>query len=209
MKRQKGKRKDVQKDAMKEKEEIARLRKAIKKLQSKKRYEHTLGVEFTAASLAMRYGASIRDARLAGLLHDCTKCLSEEKQLAYCKKHAISITETERRNPFLLHAKTGAWLAAEKYGIQNDEIINAIRYHTTGRPQMSLLEKILFVADYIEPNRTTAPVADLKEIRHLAFVDLDQAVRWILKGTLEYLKTSGKEIDTTTEVTYAYYYESL
>ena len=73
---------------------------------------------------------------------------------------------------------------------------------------MSLLEKILFVADYIEPNRTTAPVADLKEIRRLAFVDLDQAVRRILKGTLEYLRTSGKEIDTITEVTYAYYCEN-
>ena len=190
-----------------EKETISHLRKVMKKIQKKKRFEHTLGVEYTAAALAMRYEASIRDARLAGLLHDCTKCFSDDKQLEICKKHHITLTEVECRNPFLLHAKTGAWMAREKYGIRNPDIINAIRYHTTGRPDMSLLEKIIFVSDYIEPNRKMTPVVSLEAIRRQAFVDLDSAVEWILKSTLDYLRASGREIDAATEVTYSFYCE--
>lgn len=196
-------------DGMEKEASLSHLRKAMKKIQKKKRFEHTLGVEYTAAALAMRYESPIQEARLAGLLHDCTKCLPDEKQLAICKKHDIVITEVEHRNPFLLHAKTGAWMAGEKYGIQNPGIISAIRYHTTGKPDMSLLEKIIFVSDYIEPNRRMASNARLEEIRKLAFTDLDEAVRQILQGTLDYLKASGREIDAVTEVTYAYYCKSL
>lgn len=180
------------------------LEKKMKKAQDAKRFEHTLGVEFTAASLAMRYGASVTDAQIAGVLHDCAKCLSDEKRLKICRKHGIPVSEVERRNPYLLHAKAGACLAEEKYEIQNrPEVVDAIRYHTTGREDMGLLEKIVFVADYIEPGRRHAP--NLPEIRRLAFENLDKAVLRILEDTLKHLRKSGGEIDTMTETAYRYY----
>lgn len=185
---------------------LRELEKKVRNVQDTKRFEHTLGVEFTAAALAMRYGGSVTDAQIAGVLHDCAKCLSDEKRLKICKKYDIPISEVERRNPFLLHAKAGACLAEEKYKIRNNpEIVNAIRYHTTGREDMSLLEKIVFVADYIEPGRRHAP--NLPEIRQLAFEDLDAAVLRILGDTLEHLKKSGGEIDPMTEAVYHYYLE--
>lgn len=183
---------------------LRELEKKIKKAQDAKRFEHTLGVEFTAAALAMRHGGSVTDAQIAGVLHDCAKCLPDEKMLKICEKHGIPISEVERRNPFLLHAKAGACLAEEKYEVRdNPEIVNAIRYHTTGREDMGLLEKIVFVADYIEPGRRHAP--NLPEIRRLAFEDLDAAVLRILEDTLEHLKKSGGEIDTMTETACRYY----
>lgn len=183
---------------------ILELEKKMKKVQDAKRFRHTLGVEFTAAALAMRYGGSVTDAQTAGVLHDCAKCLSDEKKLKICSAHGIPVSAVERRNPFLLHAKAGACLAEEKYGIRNrPEILNAILYHTTGREDMSLLEKIVFVADYIEPGRKHAP--NLPEIRRLAFEDLDRAVLRILEDTLEHLKKSGGEIDALTETACRYY----
>lgn len=185
--------------------EIRKLRKKIEKVQDAKRFEHTLGVEYTAAALAMCYGASIEDARLAGLLHDCAKCLTDEKRLSICKKNDIPVTEIEMRNPFLLHAKVGAFLAKEKYGVGKQDILNAILYHTTGHENMSLLEKIIFVADYIEPGRKQAP--NLLEIRKLAFQNLDNAMLQILEDTLKYLQSGGGETDPMTEITWRYYKE--
>ena len=175
----------------------------MKKIQDAKRYEHTLGVAYTATALAMRYEESLKSAELAGLLHDCAKCLTDEKRIAICEKHNISINEVERRNPFLLHAKVGSFLAMEEYHVYDADIINAILNHTTGRPGMSLLEKIIFIADYIEPGRKNAP--NLGEIRKLAFVDLDQCLVIVLKNILEYLETSDGEIDPMTRKTYEYY----
>lgn len=188
---------------MKKTNQLKKIRKAVEKVQDAKRFEHTLGVEYTAAALAMRYDSDINDARIAGLLHDCAKCQSDEKQLSICHKNHIKVTEVERKNPFLLHAKVGAYLAREKYGIKEPDILNAIQNHTTGRKNMSLLEKIIFVADYIEPGRKNAP--NLAEIRKAAFVDIDQALLQILKDTLDYLKSSGGEIDPMTEQTWRYY----
>lgn len=187
--------------------EIRKLRKKIEKVQDAKRFEHTLGVEYTAAALAMCYGASIEDARLAGLLHDCAKCLTDEKRLSICKKNDIPVTEIEMRNPFLLHAKVGAFLAKEKYGVGKQDILNAILYHTTGHENMSLLEKIIFVADYIEPGRKQAP--NLLEIRKLAFQNLDNAMLQILEDTLKYLQSGGGETDPMTEITWRYYKEKM
>lgn len=183
--------------------DLKKIRKAMEKCQDAKRYEHTLGVAYTAAALAMRYDANVKDAQIAGLLHDCAKCLSDEKRLSICEKHNISITEIEKRNPFLLHAKVGSFLAMEEYKVTDSDIIHAILNHTTGRPGMSLLEKIIFVADYIEPGRKSAP--NLKEIRKLAFEDLDAALLKILGDTLEYLQSTDGEIDPMTAKTYEYY----
>lgn len=188
---------------MKKTNYLRKIRKAVQKAQDAKRFEHTLGVEYTAAALAMRYGSDIDSARAAGLLHDCAKCLSDEKRLSICRKNHIPVTEVERKNPFLLHAKAGAYLAREKYGIKDPDILNAIRSHTTGRKNMSLLEKIIFVADYIEPGRKHAP--NLTDIRKLAFLDINRALVEILKDTLRYLEASGGDIDPMTEETWRCY----
>lgn len=183
--------------------DIKKIKKSMEKTLDSKRYEHTIGVEYTAAALAMRYDVSIEDARIAGLLHDCAKCLSDEKRLSFCEKHNISINVIERKNPSLLHAKVGSFLAMEEYHVENMEIISAILNHTTGRPGMTLLEKIIFIADYIEPGRKQAP--NLLEIRKLAFVDLDKALIRILEDTLTYLEDGKGEIDPMTQKTYEYY----
>lgn len=168
------------------------------------RYQHTLGVMYTCAALAMRYEYDIQKAELAGLLHDCAKCIPNGKKLKLCEKHNIQISETERRNPFLLHAKLGAFLAMDRYGVEDKEIISAILNHTTGKPNMSLLDKIVYVADYIEPRRSKAE--NLEEIRKLAFLDLDQALYRILSDTLKYLDKGSGEIDNMTMKAYEYYH---
>lgn len=169
------------------------------------RYQHTLGVMYTCAALAMRYEYDIQKAELAGLLHDCAKCIPNGKKLKLCEKHNIQISETERRNPFLLHAKLGAFLAMDRYGVEDKEIISAILNHTTGKPNMSLLDKIVYVADYIEPRRSK--VENLEEIRKLAFLDLDQALYQILSDTLKYLDKGSGEIDNMTMKAYEYYHK--
>ncbi len=184
--------------------DLKELRKAMREVQSSKRFEHTKGVEYTSAALAMRYGASMEDALAAGLLHDCAKCLPDEKLLSICEKHGLFVTDAEKKNPFLLHSKVGAYLAEHKYGIPNQDVLNAIRNHTTGRQGMSLLEKIVFVADYIEPGRKEA--ANLTDIRRLAFQDLDRALLRILEDTLKYLEAGGGEADPRTHETWEYYH---
>lgn len=187
--------------------DISRIRKAMEKELDNKRYEHTLGVAYTAASLAMRYQVDIESALVAGLLHDCAKCISDEKKISICEKHNIHISEVERRNPSLLHAKVGGYLAMEEYHVEDIDIINAILNHTTGRPGMSDLEKIIFVADYMEPGRKNAPNLDL--IRKLVFLDLDKALVRILEDTLQYLKNSKEEIDLMTQKTYDFYHTEM
>ena len=180
-----------------------KIRKTLEKMLDEKRFEHTLGVAYTASALAMRYDGNIKKAEIAGLLHDCAKCIDNDKKLSMCQKYNININEFERRNPFLLHAKLGSFLAMKKFNVSDKDVINAILNHTTGRPEMSLLEKILYVADYIEPNRVQAP--NLEKIRKLAFIDLDAAVLEILKDTLSYLNTIDNAIDPMTLKTYEYY----
>lgn len=183
--------------------DFIKIKKKLEKELDSKRYEHTLGVAYTAAALAMRYDVSMDDAMLAGLLHDCGKCLSKENRLDICDKNNIYISETERKNTSLLHAKVGAFLAMTEYDVEDVNVLNAITNHTTGRPGMSLLEKIIFIADYIEPGRKEAP--HLESLRKTAFVDLDEALRGILADTLAYLETKEEEIDIQTFKTYQYY----
>ena len=186
---------------------IKKIRKAMEKTLDHKRFEHTLGVAYTAAALAMRYDEDMIKAETAGMLHDCAKCMSNEKRLSICEKHNISVNEIERKNPFLLHAKVGSYIAMKKYNIHDRDTINAILNHTTGRPDMSLLEKIISVADYIEPGRKQAP--NLAEIRKLAFIDLDKALFRILEDTLVHLHDEEGDIDSMTQKTYDFYKEYL
>lgn len=182
---------------------IKDLKKDLKKEMDDSRFEHTLGVMYTCGALAMRYGCDLDKAMLAGLMHDCAKCMPNAKKLKMAEKHHLEITELERKNPFMLHAKLGAFLARKKYDIEDEEILNAIRWHTTGRPEMTLLDKIVYIADYIEPKRDKAP--HLPMIRQKAFVDLDEALVMILRDTLGYLGDSPEHVDSMTKKTYDYY----
>ncbi len=175
----------------------------LKSKMTEKRYEHTLGVEYTCACLAMRYGIDMEKAMTAGLLHDCAKHLLPEKKLQKCKKYHLPVQEFERKNPELLHAKLGAYFAEHKYGVKDSEILSAITWHTTGRPAMTMLDKIVYIADYIEPNRNQAP--NLPIVRDLAFKDIDLCLLTILQDSLDYLNTKKAAIDPMTKETYDYY----
>ena len=180
-----------------------KIRRKMEKVLDPKRFEHTLGVAYTASALAMCYDVDINKAQTAGLLHDCAKCMSNEKKLSICEKHHIPVNEVERKNPFLLHAKVGSYVAMKQFNIHDQDIINAILNHTTGRPGMSQLEKIIYIADYIEPGRKQAP--NLTKLRRLAFQDLDQALLQVLGDTLHYLESINSPIDPMTQKTYEYY----
>lgn len=183
--------------------DIKVIKKELKEVLTDKRYEHTLGVAYTALCLAMVYDTDIKKAELAGLLHDNAKCMSDEKLLKKCNKHGLNISKIEKEQPYLLHAKLGAFYAREKYGVCDKDIISAIYYHTTGHPDMTMLEKIIFVADYIEPGRNKAH--NLNEIRKLSFSDIDKAVYRIAEDTLQYLNKDKRKLDEMTEKTYHYY----
>lgn len=146
-----------------------------------KRRAHVLGTEATAAALAQRYGADVEKARVAALLHDSTKRFSPQEQLALCERYGIAPDEGERRAPRLLHAVTGAALARSVFGA-DEEICGAIRWHTTGRPGMTLLEKIIYLADYMEPTRDFDGV---EELRRAVWADLDGGLLLAFTMSLE------------------------
>jgi len=180
------------------------------KLQQKlqpKRYLHTLGVAYLSASLAMCHGVSHRDALVAGLLHDCAKNYPDQELLERCLTLQLPLSEHERRIPDLLHAAYGAYLAKEEYGITQEDILRAVRNHTLGRPGMSLLEQIVYLADYFEPERIQPTTPCLDEIRKTAFQNLDEATYLVSKNTLQYFKSTGKEADPMTYKVFEYYKE--
>ncbi|MDC7287898.1 bis(5'-nucleosyl)-tetraphosphatase (symmetrical) YqeK [Blautia schinkii] len=185
--------------------DFLKMEKKLSKYLDEERFAHTMGVMYTCAALAMAHGYDLKDAQAAGLLHDCAKCIPNKKKLKMCSQHKIAVTEFEEQHPFLLHAKLGAYLARAKYDINNEEILAAITYHTTGRREMGILEKIVYIADYIEPMRDKAQ--NLAKIRELAFRDLDECMYEILKDTLDYLEKNPKDIDRTTEDAFLYYKE--
>ena len=169
----------------------------------KSRFQHSIGVEEVACDLAAIYGYDVEKAGLAGLLHDCAKNLSDQELLDNCKENNIAVSEIEERFPYLLHGKVGAILAESKYEVKDEEILNSIRYHTTGRPNMTLLDKIIFTADYIEPYRK--PLPRIEDIRWTAYTDLDYAVTMIYDNILSYLNGIHAEIDHMSEEAYEYY----
>ena len=153
------------------------------------RVAHVIGCEAEAVKLAHRWGEDPENAAEAGILHDITKKLVLSDQLILCRKYGIINDTAEEQNFKLLHAKTGAAVARALFGI-SDEVYDAIRWHTTGKPDMTLLEKIIYMADYIEPNRDFAGV---EELRRLAYEDLDKAMALGLGMSLEDIRSSGQE----------------
>lgn len=170
---------------------LQQLQNAVTGLLNPKRVPHVLGCSQTAVELANRWGANPVDAARAGLLHDVTKALPPEAQLILCEKYDIVINEFERENPKLLHAKTGAAMARYIFG-ENDAVYEAICWHTTGKAAMSLLEKILYLADYMEPNRCFDGVALL---RVQAVQDLDLALYTALEMSVQTIQEKGALLD--------------
>ena len=172
---------------------------------SPKRIPHVQGCEWEAVRLAKRWGESEEDAAEAGILHDITKKLVLSEQLILSEKYGIINDTYETANVKLLHAKTGAALARDLFNI-SDRVYSAIRWHTTGKPDMTLLEKIIYMADYIEPNRDFPGV---DKLRKLAYEDLDAAMALGLKMSLEDIRSYGAEPYEVTVSAYEWYKAKL
>ena len=187
--------------------EIYEYRRKLKKILKPERYEHSLSVSFTCVCLAMRYGVDLYKAEVAGLVHDCAKQFSDEELIKLCKKEKVELTDDMLKAPQVIHSVFGAVYARKEFGIEDGDVLSAIYYHTLGKPDMSLLEAIVFTADYIEARRYKA--SRLTEIRRLAFEDLDRAVYEINHDTITYLEESGGFICKDSYDTYRYYKELI
>lgn len=191
--------------------DLDKFSRKLKKYLDDDRFRHSQGVRYTAAAMAMAHGLDHHRAETAGLLHDAAKNIPDKKQILLCEKNGIPVAEIERKNPYLLHAKLGAWLAEEKYHVTDSEILSAIKWHTTGTEDMTPLEQIIFIADYIEPGRFKA--ANLPEIRKLAFSDLNECCYAILRDTIAYLdakcqkngRPREEQVDEHTQMAFNYY----
>ncbi len=148
------------------------------------RYAHSVNTMKEAAALAERYGENRDLAAVAGLLHDCAKDMEDAETLRYCHANGIVLNEVEKKQVFLMHGAVGAIVAREKYGVSDELVLNAIKYHTTGFSTMSLMDKIIFLADYIEPGRTHSEVDNA---RKLAYEDIDRALICSFDNTIKYV----------------------
>jgi predicted HD superfamily hydrolase involved in NAD metabolism len=153
---------------------VKEIRRAISGRLSKRRYEHSVSVSQTAEKLALKYGADSEKAVIAGLLHDVTKELDRDAQLQLCARFGIILTTLERSSAKILHAITAPLVVKTDFNIKDADVLGAIRYHTTGRAGMTTLEKIVFLADYIEPLREYSGIANLRKTELKG--DLDAAV---------------------------------
>ena len=173
---------------------ISRLRPVALSYLKHKRIPHVLGTEQEAIRLAERYGADVEKARVAALLHDCTKKLDMPAQLALCGQYGIALDELEQKALKLLHSKTGAAIARDVFGV-DDEVYSAIWYHTTGHADMTKLEKIIYLADYIEPSRDFPGVDTL---RNVCYEDLDKGLLLGLEMTIEEMTAMGNPVHRAT-----------
>ena len=174
---------------------MEKLEQVVISLLNPNRVAHVLGCRDTAVAMAKRWGADETDAARAGLLHDVTKALDGQRQLTLAGEYGIILNVFQKGNPKTLHALTGSLVAQRLFG-ENDAVVQAIRHHTTGKANMNVLEKIIYVADYMEPNRNFPGVEKLRE---LAFSDLDAALKLGLNMTLELLKQQGREISPESQ----------
>lgn len=172
---------------------IEQIKNDLKNILSERRYIHSIGVMEMCEKLAKLYGVDVEKAKLAGLLHDNAKEMPREKMLKYVEENNIPITEVERINTPILHGKIGADIAKKKYNV-DEQIENAIKYHTTTSVKMDKLAKIVFVADKVEMNRKSEEY-DIEAERELAKKDLDATVLLIIDSNITSLIAKGKLID--------------
>ena len=174
--------------------ELPELRACSYYMMKQKRVPHVMGVEEEAAKLARRWGADETLARRAGALHDCTKYWTLEENTALCAKYGVALDELEQKAVKLLHSKTGACIARYVFG-EPEEVCQAIFWHTTAKEDMTLLEKIIYMADYIEPNRNFAGV---ERLRALSYKDLDKALLLGVETTIQEMEERGLPIHKRT-----------
>jgi nicotinate-nucleotide adenylyltransferase len=169
---------------------MEQLEQVVVSLLKPNRVAHVLGCRDTAVELAKRWGADETDAARAGILHDITKAIDGPLQLTLCDAYGKILSDFSRKYPKTLHALTGSLVAERIFG-ENKAVVSAIEHHTTGKADMTLLEKIIYVADYMEPNRDFPGVEQLRE---LAFSDIDAALKLGLEMTLQHLANQGAEV---------------
>lgn len=166
------------------------------------RYWHSISVAITAVNLADIYGADKDNCMVAGILHDYCKCLNLDEMLSMCEKYNVILTEEDKNADGCIHGFLAAKVCKEKFDI-NDEIYNAIYYHTCGRPNMTTLEKIIYISDFIEPLRRFRD--KVEEVRKLAYTDIDKAIVLSAKMGLDFLQRTNKFIHSNTQKTLDYY----
>lgn len=177
---------------------IEKIKIKLKDALKPKRYAHSIGVMESGIKLAEKYGADIHEAALAGLLHDCARDLDDDEAFRLCSHYGIEIDEISRQQPELLHGRLGAMLAGDCYEVRSEQVLDAIAVHTMGRPGMALLEKIIFLADYIEPGRN---FPEVEEIRLAAEDDLEKALLLAMDSTLKYILKKNRLIHPDTIAT--------
>lgn len=182
--------------------DLERLRQSVRERLSPKRYRHSVAVQKRAAHLAQLYGADWYRAAVAGLLHDICHDLDRDAQLNYMRAHDILCDTATMENPPIWHAITGACFAREALGIRDEEILSAIRYHTTGRAEMTQLEKVVYVADLTSEDRT---FPDIAYVRALSERSLEQALFYSLRHTMKKLIRNGKPLVRDAWEAYNYY----
>ncbi len=161
---------------------------AMKKLQNDlkaERYIHSIGVMETAQKLAKRFGVDEQKAKIAGILHDCAKNIGVSQSYAMCDMFSIKLDDVSKKSYKLVHQYLGAKLAETEFGITDEEILSAIRFHTTARANMSQIEKVIYLADFIEPNRDKEPFDGLSKLRLLCEKDIDEAMLFALDFSIE------------------------
>ena len=181
------------------------INKRLHYMLSPMRFTHTQGVASEAYELAQLYGVDKSKAYLAGLLHDCAKDLSVEEKLKLYEELDLEVDDILLKQPDLMHSFLGAELAERDFNIKDEDILNAIRYHTTGRENMSTLEKIIYLADFFEPSRKYFDGID--EIKSLSYKDLDEAMIFALNNTISYNKKKNRFIHPLSEAALEFYKE--
>ena len=172
------------------------MRRRLKEALSESRWRHTEGVVRTAERMAKKFGVNMEKAHVAALLHDCAKCMPLEEMLAAADAAGVAADALERSSGALMHAAAGAALARTVYGVTDPEILGAIRYHTVGRADMTALEKVVFVSDFVEEGRR--PFPGLDEVRRLSMEDLDAAVSMCARLSVEYVCARGETLHPAT-----------
>ena len=162
--------------------------KKLKEDIGEKRFTHSIGVMETSFKLARVYGVDEEKAALAGLLHDCAKYKEKRNLLKMANDFDIILDNVMKYNTELIHGPLGVEIARRNYFVTDKEILNAIEIHTTGKENMNLLEKIIFIADYIEPNRK---FEGIREVRQLAFEDLNESIIKAMDNTIKYVIDDG------------------
>ena len=179
---------------------MEQLEQVVISLLKKNRVNHVLGCRDTAIKLAQRWGADVNDAARAGILHDITKAIDGPLQLTLCAEYGTILDDFSVRYPKTLHQLTGSLVAERIFG-ENEAVVAAIRHHTTGKADMTLLEKIIYVADYMEPCRDFPGV---EQLRKLAYSNLDEALKLGLEMTLAHLKRQGNEVSAESREALAF-----